>query len=646
MKDREKTAVFTGIDGPSKGGEGAAPRVEGTVRTWQQAHTSMRATPGAKRMLQIHKGHLVCTWMRERNLGAEAAKEGRLPASDLVRPAPAQDGKRETDPERTKPRSERRSSPSETTEEGRNTVEEFLERIYTSFCKSGARYPELRRRFLQRLDQVEEPQAFLGASLRCLANKNRIVDGNTDPGVLQGKVHTLIHLVLDAVRQQFTKEVENSEKDQDLSPLTYTGGSELRAVAKDLFLGTLNGKIILEPRLVAKLVRYFDLVQEDVLVAVPRERIGGYVQDLLEKQACTPAIILVRCLELSEFLNMETLKVLVESSYQNIALELIGHTKKQTQVEFIQNLLTQGRYKLAWKCVKMLQLEEDFPDVFRLYNISCIRRYSGKGYWEGAVLVAGEDEGLQELVIDEMIAVGELALAKEHCDLFGIEDKIPGDVDLAAMQAKQRAKYLHVDDFRVAVSFVDNLSGVREAVEVLSNADIVGLDVEWKAEVDKQDERGASLLQLSTESHAFVLDAAMLCREESRSWMEINDLLTPLFATSPCMLLGFDLATDLKVLARSFPQMDCFKRVCGSLDLQKVWKRLGPGNELSSLSKLCELHLGKPLDKRVRMSNWERRPLSNSQLHYAALDAQCLIPLYRSLKGLPNFEVVAREIYR
>lgn len=606
----------------------------------------MRATPGVKRLMQTQKGHLVCTWMRERNVGVEAAPEGRLPASELVRPAPAQDTKRETYPERNSPRRKRSSSPPHAADVSEGTVEEFLDRIYISFCRSGARYPELRRRFLQRLEQADDSQAFLGASLSYLAEKNRLVDGKTEPGIMQGKLHTLIHLVLDAVRQQFTDEVEKTEQEQELRPLTYTGGSELRAVAQSIVTETLNQRVVLEPRLVAKLVRYFGLTQEEVLLAVSQERVSGYVHDLLREKACTPAIILVRCLSLSEFLNMETFKVLVTSSYHGIALEVIGLTKKQTQVEFIQMLLEEGRYKLAWKSVKFLQLEEDFPDVFLLYNISCIKRYCGKGYWEGAILVAGEDEGLQGLVIDEMLAAGELALAKEHCDLFGIEDKIPGNVDLEAIQAERRAQYLHIDDFLVEVSFVNEVVAAKEAVRILSTAGLVGLDVEWKAEVDKQEEIGASLLQLSTDSHAFVFDAAALCRKESRMWQEVNDILSPLFSSPSCMILGFDLPTDMKVLVRSFPQMNCFKNMHGSLDLQKVWKRLGPGNQLSSLSKLCELHLGKPLDKRVRMSNWERRPLTSSQLSYAALDAHCLLPLYRTLQMLPQFEEVQHEIYR
>ncbi|XP_035232251.1 exonuclease mut-7 homolog [Stegodyphus dumicola] len=50
------------------------------------------------------------------------------------------------------------------------------------------------------------------------------------------------------------------------------------------------------------------------------------------------------------------------------------------------------------------------------------------------------------------------------------------------------------------------------------------------------------------------------------------------------------------------------------------------------LSKLCEIILGKPLNKEERLCDWEKRPLTDSQLEYAALDAYCLLQMYDKLK--------------
>ncbi|GAB67160.1 3'-5' exonuclease domain containing protein [Plasmodium cynomolgi strain B] len=50
-----------------------------------------------------------------------------------------------------------------------------------------------------------------------------------------------------------------------------------------------------------------------------------------------------------------------------------------------------------------------------------------------------------------------------------------------------------------------------------------------------------------------------------------------------------------------------------------------------SLSHLCQKFLGKNLNKKLQLSNWSRRPLMESQIHYAATDAYVLIVLERLL---------------
>lgn len=51
----------------------------------------------------------------------------------------------------------------------------------------------------------------------------------------------------------------------------------------------------------------------------------------------------------------------------------------------------------------------------------------------------------------------------------------------------------------------------------------------------------------------------------------------------------------------------------------------------SGLNKCVSNMMGQQLCKAMQMSNWERRPLSLSQLHYASMDAWILLQMRKKL---------------
>ena len=65
-------------------------------------------------------------------------------------------------------------------------------------------------------------------------------------------------------------------------------------------------------------------------------------------------------------------------------------------------------------------------------------------------------------------------------------------------------------------------------------------------------------------------------------------------------------------------------------------KGTGKGQHVS-LSHLCRVSLGVGLNKGCQLSDWERRPLSVSQMEYAALDAYCLLQVYSRLATAIEF---------
>ncbi|OQR96257.1 hypothetical protein ACHHYP_16543 [Achlya hypogyna] len=187
--------------------------------------------------------------------------------------------------------------------------------------------------------------------------------------------------------------------------------------------------------------------------------------------------------------------------------------------------------------------------------------------------------------------------------------------------------FLEVD----RIVFVATPAALAAVAPALLAAPFVGLDCEWRASYNSFTSTSSAgnpcaLLQLATATHVYLVD------------MLVPGMLEPLlpwFAAPHSLKLGFDIKADLMALQAP--------KVCGVVDLQSLAKRsrLLPGR--SSLSDLALHFLGRPLDKRVRMSNWERRPLTAMQQEYAALDAYVLVCAYDELVQDPALAAAAAE---
>ncbi|XP_075628214.1 exonuclease mut-7 homolog isoform X10 [Balearica regulorum gibbericeps] len=71
------------------------------------------------------------------------------------------------------------------------------------------------------------------------------------------------------------------------------------------------------------------------------------------------------------------------------------------------------------------------------------------------------------------------------------------------------------------------------------------------------------------------------------------------------------------------------------LSLEQSYEDRGFRQPEKGLSLLVQHVLGKPLDKTEQLSNWEKRPLREEQILYAASDAYCLLEIYEKLCNDP-----------
>lgn len=179
-----------------------------------------------------------------------------------------------------------------------------------------------------------------------------------------------------------------------------------------------------------------------------------------------------------------------------------------------------------------------------------------------------------------------------------------------------------VDSEENVIWWVDTIEGLTDARNYFSSDEVklVGIDCEWKPNyVRGVDPNQVSILQIATGEKVLIFDLIGLFEREPNA---LDTCLKVVFHSPSILKLGYGFQHDLEQLFESYTDLECFHFCDGILDLQKLY---GPKGGLSGLAKTL---LGRELNKQRRMSNWEQRPLTHSQLHYAALDAAVLVAIF------------------
>lgn len=210
-------------------------------------------------------------------------------------------------------------------------------------------------------------------------------------------------------------------------------------------------------------------------------------------------------------------------------------------------------------------------------------------------------------------------------------------------------------DVRVLASWEEL---ARHEAELLQPGQVVGLDLEWRPSFGAWDPPPASLLQLAMPGRVFLLDLLTLTQPgDGQASRALSGLVSRLLSDPSITKLGYGMAGDLKRLAASCPALaHAPEQLQGGLDLLPVHGRIreadgpAPGADRApgprGLSLLVQQVLGRPLDKAQQLSNWDRRPLAEGQLLYAAADAYCLLEVYWALCREPARFRLAGDLAR
>ncbi|CAI2385260.1 unnamed protein product [Moneuplotes crassus] len=204
------------------------------------------------------------------------------------------------------------------------------------------------------------------------------------------------------------------------------------------------------------------------------------------------------------------------------------------------------------------------------------------------------------------------------------------------MRLPSRVKTMIIDH-ESQLEFPIDINESRSPKDILESAEILGIDCEWRPPITRFDAKGVALIQIASREVVFLIDIIAL-----KDSAKLDQILTKIF-TSETTIVGMDFRNDMKEIGLRIRgptniteeeekiQEGFWQRIHNFYDISTVFKNYS-NQKSSKLSDIAESLLHKKICKGEQISNWERRPLRKSQMHYAAVDAYILIQLFDTLK--------------
>ncbi len=182
------------------------------------------------------------------------------------------------------------------------------------------------------------------------------------------------------------------------------------------------------------------------------------------------------------------------------------------------------------------------------------------------------------------------------------------------MEPQNKISYQRIS-FPGKIHLIANDQELAEVISELKSAKSLGFDTETRASFKVGEVYHVALLQLATETDAYLIRLHGIKDFES---------IKNIFETPRILKVGVAIRDDLKHLQKLFkfsPE--------NFIELQSVAKEKGLKN--MGLRGMTEEILQASLSKKAKISNWESKTLSADQILYAATDAWIGLMLYQKL---------------
>ncbi len=174
--------------------------------------------------------------------------------------------------------------------------------------------------------------------------------------------------------------------------------------------------------------------------------------------------------------------------------------------------------------------------------------------------------------------------------------------------------------FEGTIHLIDSEDKFNNIIEVLENEPVLGFDTETKPTFKKGKTNKVALLQLATDTDAYLFRL---------NKFGLPERLTRLMANDNVIKTGVAIKDDLRTLRK----LNNFEPE-GFIELQHYVKDFGI--EDNGLKKLVANILKFRISKGQQTSNWELDVLSPQQLEYAATDAWVCYEIYKKLDGFAS----------